>query len=50
VEKGLSGIEALTGIPGSIGGAVKMNAGGNFGDFGAAVETVTLMDNKGNIF
>jgi UDP-N-acetylmuramate dehydrogenase len=50
VEKGLSGIEALTGIPGSIGGAVKMNAGGNFGDFGAAVETVTLMDNAGNVF
>ena len=25
-------------------------AGGNFGDFGAAVETVALMDNEGNIF
>lgn len=50
VKKGLSGIEALTGIPGSIGGAVKMNAGGNFGDIGAAVETVTLMDNQGNVF
>ena len=50
VEKGLSGIEALTGIPGSVGGAVKMNAGGNFGDFGAAIETVTLMDSDGNIF
>jgi UDP-N-acetylmuramate dehydrogenase len=50
VQKGLSGIEALIGIPGSIGGAVKMNAGGNFGDIGAAVETVTLMDNQGNIF
>ncbi len=50
VQKGLSGIEALTGIPGSVGGAVKMNAGGNFGDIGAAVETVTLMDSHGNIF
>jgi UDP-N-acetylmuramate dehydrogenase len=50
VEKGLSGIETLTGIPGSVGGAVKMNAGGNFGDLGAAVETVALMDNTGNIF
>jgi len=50
VEKGLSGIEALTGIPGSVGGAVKMNAGGNFGDFGAAVESVTLMDGQGNVF
>jgi UDP-N-acetylmuramate dehydrogenase len=50
VQKGLSGIEALTGIPGSIGGAVKMNAGGNFGDIGSAVESVTLMDIHGNIF
>jgi len=50
VEKGLSGIEALTGIPGSVGGAVKMNAGGNFGDIGAAVKTVTLMDSGGNVF
>ena len=50
VEKGLSGIEAMTGIPGSVGGAVKMNAGGNFGDFGSVVETVTLMDIDGNVF
>ena len=50
VEKGLSGIEALTGIPGSVGGAVIMNAGGNFGDFGSAVESVTLMDSAGKVF
>jgi UDP-N-acetylmuramate dehydrogenase len=50
VRKGLSGLEALTGIPGSVGGAVKMNAGGNFGDIGAAVETVTLMDKEGGVF
>ena len=50
VEKGLSGIETLTGIPGSVGGAIKMNAGGNFGDFGAAVETVGLMDSAGSVF
>jgi UDP-N-acetylmuramate dehydrogenase len=50
VQKGLSGLEALTGIPGSVGGAVRMNAGGNFGDIGAAVESVTLMDNHAGIF
>jgi UDP-N-acetylmuramate dehydrogenase len=50
VEKGLSGVEALTGIPGSVGGAVKMNAGGNFGDFGSAVESVTLMDSAGKVY
>jgi UDP-N-acetylmuramate dehydrogenase len=46
----LGGIEALTGIPGSIGGAVRMNAGGNFGDIGASIDTVTLMDDEGNLF
>ncbi len=50
VRKGQSGLEALAGIPGSIGGAVRMNAGGNFGDIGAAIESVVLMDNQGNIF
>jgi len=50
VRKGLSGIEALTGIPGSVGGAIKMNAGGNFGDIGSVVEAVTLMDSGGNVF
>ncbi len=50
VEKGLSGIEVLTGIPGSVGGAVKMNAGGQFGDIGSAVESVLLMDNQGTLF
>ena len=50
VKKGLSGIECLTGIPGSVGGAIKMNAGGNFGDTGASAETVTLMGSDGDIF
>jgi UDP-N-acetylmuramate dehydrogenase len=50
VEKGLSGLEVLTGIPGSIGGAVKMNAGGQFGDIGTVVESVALMDAQGTVF
>jgi UDP-N-acetylmuramate dehydrogenase len=50
VRRGLGGLESLAGIPGSIGGAVRMNAGGHFGDFGSAVEAVTLMDNEGKIF
>ena len=49
VKKGLAGLEACTGIPGSIGGAVRMNAGGRFGDIGSVVESVTLMDRAGNI-
>ena len=49
-KKGLSGLEPLMGIPGSIGGSVRMNAGGNFGDIGAVVESVMLMDKDGKIF
>ena len=49
-KKGLSGLEPLTGIPGSVGGAVRMNSGGNFGDIGTVVETVTLMDKGGKVF
>ena len=50
VRKGLSGLEPLMGIPGSVGGAVKMNAGGNFGDIGTSVDSVTLMDKDGRVF
>jgi len=47
---GLSGLECLAGIPGSVGGELKMNAGGAFGDIGSSVETVTVMDTNGHIF
>ncbi len=47
VREGLAGMECLTGIPGTIGGAIKMNAGGSFGDIGNVVEAVTLMDSDG---
>jgi UDP-N-acetylmuramate dehydrogenase len=49
-RKGLSGLEPLAGIPGSVGGSIRMNAGGNFGDIGAVVDSVTLMDKDGRIF
>jgi UDP-N-acetylmuramate dehydrogenase len=47
---GLSGLECLAGIPGSVGGEIKMNAGGAFGDIGSAVQTVTVMDTNGQVF
>ena len=50
VRKGLSGLEALTGIPGSVGGAIRMNAGGNLGDIGSCTQCVRVMDMQGNIF
>lgn len=46
---GLSGLECLAGIPGSVGGEIKMNAGGAFGDIGSAVHSVTVMDTNGQI-
>ena len=46
---GLSGLECLAGIPGSVGGEIKMNAGGAFGDIGSAVHSVTVMDVSGKV-
>ena len=50
VRGGLAGIECLAGIPGTIGGGIRMNAGGKFGDIGAVVSTVTVMDQSGEVF
>ena len=50
VRGGLAGIECLAGIPGTIGGGIRMNAGGKFGDIGAVVSTVTVMDQTGEVF
>ena len=47
---GLSGLEYLAGIPGSVGGSVKINAGGRFGDIGSVVQSVELMDSSGYSF
>ena len=46
----LSGIECLVGIPGSVGGGVRMNAGGAYGDIGQTVERVKVMDAHGETF
>ncbi len=50
VREGQSGLEGLTGIPGTIGGCVKMNAGGAFGDVGSAIESIDVMTSEGEVF
>jgi UDP-N-acetylmuramate dehydrogenase len=50
VKEGLAGIECLAGIPGTIGGGVRMNAGGKFGDIGALITRVSVMDVTGVLF
>ena len=50
VRQGLAGIECLAGIPGTVGGGVRMNAGGKFGDIGAVVTRVQVMDVTGLLF
>jgi UDP-N-acetylmuramate dehydrogenase len=46
---GLSGLEPLAGIPGWVGGAMKMNAGGAQGDIGEVTERVKVMDMQGRV-
>ena len=50
VRQGWGGLECLTGIPGTIGGAVHMNAGGAFGDIGSVVESIEVMGADGVAF
>jgi UDP-N-acetylmuramate dehydrogenase len=47
---GLAGVECLVGIPGSLGGALRMNAGGAHGDVGQTVERIKVMDAQGQTF
>ena len=46
-RSGLSGLETLMGIPASVGGAIRMNAGGAFGAIGDAVHAVCTLDAEG---
>lgn len=48
-DHGLSGIEFLTGIPGTVGGALAMNAGTSDKSIGDLVQDVTVMDYRGGI-
>lgn len=43
LQHGLTGLESLAGIPGSLGGVVRMNAGGKYGEIGAHVREVRVL-------
>lgn len=48
-KKGLGGLEVLAGIPATVGGAIRMNAGGVYGDIGQSVRRITICDRSGRI-
>lgn len=49
VREGLAGLETLAGIPASVGGAIRMNAGGSFGQIADTLATVTLLELDGSL-
>jgi len=46
---GLGGLESLAGIPGTVGGVIRMNAGGRFGEVGEFVRDIRVMDVAGRV-
>lgn len=49
MEEGLTGMEFASGIPGTMGGAIVMNAGAYDGEMKQVVKEVTVMDQEGNV-
>ena len=49
MKQGFAGIHKLAGIPGTLGGAIYMNAGAYGQEIGTCCTKVTVLDNDGNI-
>ena len=49
-KAGLAGLEPLAGIPATVGGAIRMNAGGAYGEIGPAVRRLEVMSEGGQVF
>jgi UDP-N-acetylmuramate dehydrogenase len=49
VEEGLAGMEFAAGIPGTVGGAICMNAGTASGEIGDVVESVNMLSSEGEL-
>lgn len=49
VREGLAGLEPLVGIPGTVGGALRTNAGSSGGDIGQRTRRATVMTRAGEI-
>jgi UDP-N-acetylmuramate dehydrogenase len=48
-RQGLAGLEMMAGIPATLGGATRMNAGGKFGSIGDVVRAVACLDRRGRL-
>src|SRR5260370_19000573 len=48
-RSGLAGLETLVGIPGTVGGALRTNAGDRAGDIGQFVRAVEVLDVNGDV-
>lgn len=49
VHAGRAGLEVIAGIPGTVGGGIRMNCGGRFGQMSDSIRRVRLIDRDGRV-